>query len=119
MTSRIDVPNIETIFKIIDELYEFSRRKSKLELDIKIKESEINTKATNLEQYFVGGKPPSQTYIDNTWKYPGFDGELIPLRVELIEVSVELEKRKFLFDAYKLWVDLYRTESANERTSFV
>jgi len=91
----------------------------KLSLDVKIKsgEAEVFKTAFTDPKFLVGGKPPSATYIESTFKHTGLNGELIPLREEYATVSANLERVRILMDVYKTMFDIWRTMSSNERTS--
>lgn len=111
----IKLPDFDELFNIINSVYELSKKKALLEIEIKLKESEITIKATSDEKYFQGNKPPSQTYIDNAWKYSGFNGELIPLRKELAEITSQLEFFKMKYYLYTNIMDVWRTHEASKR----
>lgn len=86
-----------------------------LEIYIHAAEAEITLEMTSNPKFFVGGKRPAQTFIDNTYKYTGFDNSLLPKRLELAELKSEYIFHEVKFDAMKKEIDKWRTESANER----
>jgi hypothetical protein len=91
----------------------------KLSLDANIKAGEANVfKVTSTDvQYQQGGKPPAVSYVDNTYKFTGLTGELIPLRDDLAKVTSELEGKKLQMDIYKQMIEIWRTLCSNQRTS--
>ena len=109
-----DFSDLTTLSERISEL-----QFMKLSLDVKIKsgESEVFKTAFSDPKYLVGGKPPSATYIESTFKHTGLNGELVALREEYAAVSADLEKMRILMDVYKTMFDVWRTMSSNERTS--
>jgi hypothetical protein len=117
ISNKIQLPDFDELSKLIDEIGNLSIEKSKLDIKIKFAESEIVRIATTDPKYFQNGKAPSFAYIDSTWKYSGFNNELIPLRNELAEYVSRLEKCKLKFDFYKMLIDVWRSESANSRIS--
>lgn len=119
MSYKVQLPDIDEMFKLVDKITDLGYRKSMLELEISFEEARIVKKASVAPEYYQGGKPPSVTYINSTWKITGFDGELITKREELVKVSTELESSKLKFQLYKELVDLYRTQSANERSAVI
>jgi len=119
MSDKIELPDIERMFSLIDEISELSFNKIRLELEIKVSEAEIVKEATANDKYYVGGKPPSMSYIESTWKVTGFENELVKLRNELAKVGTDLENSKLKFYFYRDLIDLYRTQSANERINLV
>jgi hypothetical protein len=119
ISNKIDLPDIEEMFEFIDTIQVLSYEKAGLELKIKVLEAEIVRKASVDPQYFIGGKPPSMSYIDSTYKITGFNDELVELRDRLTKLNSDLDSIKLKFFFYKDLIDLYRTQSANERISIV
>lgn len=115
--NEIKLPDFDDMLKSIDNIYELMKRKSLLDIEIKLQEANVTAEATSNEKYFQNNKPPSQTYIDNSWKYTGFDNELIPLRKELAEVTAKLEFEKMRYYFYSNIIDVWRTQEANKRVA--
>jgi len=116
MTNRLtDLPDFNDMYETIDRIKELTL--TKLVLEIKIKEmiSEITQASTNDVRYFVNDKPPSMAYLDKTFTFSGLDGELIPLRKELATLIAELEHIRLVFDLDNSRINVWRTQSANER----
>lgn len=116
--SDIQLPDFDEIYALNDKIFELSKKKGLLEIKIKLGEADVTTRATFDKKYYVNDKPPSQTYIDNSWKFTGFDGELTELRNQLVQASTELEYVKSKLDLLKLVIEVWRTKSANERRVF-
>jgi hypothetical protein len=70
------------------------------------------------KSYFINGKPPSAVFIKNTWEITGLDNELIEKRKQLAELDAELDYTQTKLNAYRTMIDVWRTLSANERSSF-
>jgi len=113
------LPDFDDLTKLVNEIGELSVKKLKLEAEVKAKETDIMRTALTSETYFVGGKAPSVAYVESVYKFTGFNGELLPIRDSLADVAGELEKRRLLLYVYKDMLELYRTMSANERTSAI
>ena len=109
------LPDFDDMMKVSDEIGDLLLAKLKLEAEIKSKEAETILKVTTDEKYFVGGKPPSMSFADSTYKVTGLAGELIPMRESLAETTANLEKKKIQYDVYKNLLDMWRTLAANER----
>jgi len=111
------IPDFDEFNKLAEEIS--SLLYAKLSLDAKIKDGESNVfkVVSTDERYMQGGKPPSATYIDNTYKYPGLDGELLILRNDLARATADLEGKRLQFDIYKNMIEVWRTLSSNQRTS--
>jgi hypothetical protein len=111
------LPDFDELTKLTKEISSLMFTRLSLDAEIKSKESDVFFKATTDEKYFQGGKPPSSTYIDNTYKYPGFNGEILPLRIEMAKVTADLEGKKLLYDVYKTMIEVWRTMSSNQRSA--
>ena len=119
MSSRVELPDFDDLFKLAERISNLSREKAILEIQIKHEEAKITKEATTNEEYFVKGKPPSQAYIDNAWKYTGFDDSILVLREELVILTSKLELLKTELYLWKDVMDIWRTESANERVAVI
>jgi len=113
----MELPDFEDMQKVVEEILSLSLFKAGLELDIKVAESDVFKRATVEEAYFQNGKPPSATYIENTYKYPGLDGEITEKRRQLGDTSARLEYQKNKLDLMKTLVEIWRSEQANNRVS--
>jgi len=71
---------------------------------------------------FVGDKPPSMAYIKSNYHVLGLDQitreELDALRTRLADSEGKLRELELVFDVYRAMIDVWRTESANQRNSF-
>lgn len=114
---KVELPDFEDIANVIKKIREISIEKGLLDLELKAREAEINIEATRNTEYFVNKKPPSQEYIKNSWRITGFDGELITPRKRLASLSAELEYNRLKLALLNNLVDIWRTQSANERIS--
>lgn len=113
----ISLPDFDEMANLIDEINRVSIEKSKLELELKIDERNINETVSKDEKYFINGKPPSQTYIDNTWKFTGINNELIGKRNRLSDLTNQLDYVRMKYEFLKMIGDLWRTQEANRRNS--
>jgi hypothetical protein len=111
----IKVPDYDDMVTLAGKIKQLTSRKMNLDVEIKAREAEITTIMTTDTGYFQNGKAPSMSFIESTWKYTGINGELIPKRNELAEIVAELEESKIIFDIYRMQIDLFRTEAANNR----
>lgn len=102
----------------VDTAKEFSKKlKEQLLLEAKIKEleSEVSLAYYTEEKYFKDGKPLPVTLIDKTVRYSGFNGELLQYREELAVLTSDVEYLRNLLRIFHDMIEVYRTESANER----
>ena len=113
----IELPDFQDMFKMVKEIKEKMLKEEMLKLEIKDLEAKTTLAVTSDQKYFVKGKPPSQSFIDSTYKYTGFDGEILSKREELVKISVEVEELKNTLQLYRDMVSVYQTESANKRAA--
>jgi hypothetical protein len=109
------LPEFDALFDIVNQSAVLSARKLSLENEIKQKEAETVLKVTTDEKYFVGGKQPSMSFIESTYKVTGIENSIVPLRASYAEVAVALEKLRGTLDIYKEMLGVWQTLSANER----
>ncbi len=117
MTIKVDLPDVDRMMELISEISDLMLKEAGIEIDIKLREAEVTKTATTDQNYAINGKSPSQTYIDNTWKYTGFENELVPMRMELAETHARLDSKKREYELLRCFIDIWRTQSANERIS--
>jgi len=111
------IPDFEEFTKLAEEISALMYRKLYLEAQIKEGESNVFRVANTDEKYFQGGKPASVSFIDNTYKFPGLEHELIPMRTELARIASELEGKRLQLDVYKSFIEIWRTLCSNSRTA--
>jgi len=109
------LPDYEDFMGLTEEIENISFEKTKLDITIKTLEVEIVRKVTTLPEYFQAGKVPSMSFIESTYKYAGINGELVPMRTKLAELTSLLEKLKMQMDVFNTFVDIWRTLSSNSR----
>jgi hypothetical protein len=109
------LPDFSDLLKITDEIANTVVTKLMLDKKIKEEEARVIREAMTNPVYQVGGKPPSMTLIESTYSYTGFNGEIIPLREELIRTTAELERQRARLDLYKEFLNMWRSLNASER----
>lgn len=116
--SKVDeqkLPDFEDMYRTLSEISELAKQKAALELKIDAMYSDVVKTVTSDPVYYIKDKPPSMAYIQATYFVKGLDGELLPLRQELADITNQLN---FLNNKMKLdnsMVDVWRTQSANRR----
>lgn len=113
----MELPEFEDMQNTVEEILKLSLKKASLDLSIKVAEADVFKQAIVDEKYFQGGKPPSATYIENAYKQTGLEGEIIPKREELGDITARLEYQKNKLELMKTLVEIWRSEQANQRVS--
>lgn len=116
---KIKLPEFDEMLELASEISNLSRKASLLDVKIRSMENSVFDTASSDITFFKDGKERSTSFIENAWKHSGISGEIIPFRNELADVEASLINAKLRFDVYKLMFDIYRTESANERTTSI
>jgi hypothetical protein len=111
----MELPDFEIMASAVERITSLSEKKGVLEIQIKEQEASIFKRALVEEKYFQNGKPASATFVENAYKYTGFEGEILPLRYELLAVSTQLDNTKANFDLMKNKIEIWRSEQANQR----
>lgn len=109
------IPDYEDFMKLADEIGELTFKEMQLDNRIKAKEAEIFRIA--MSKPLENGKLPSASFVTNSYIHTGFNGELVPEREKLADISAMLAKRKLLLSIYRDMIGLFQTVSANERNS--
>lgn len=109
------IPDFEDFIKLTEEIRELSFYKMQLENKLKGREALIFQEA--MSKPLENGKFPSASFVTNAYLHTGFNGELMEDREKLAHTSSDLEQKKLQLSIYKDMLELYRTFSANERSS--
>src|SRR5512135_2525857 len=112
---KAKLPDFDEMFELVEMIKALSTKRAKLKSEIEATEAKTVRIVSNDPKYYMGGKPPSITYINVTWKYTGLNDELVDKRRELAEVEAALDGCKLLLDYDKAMIEVWRTISANER----
>jgi hypothetical protein len=113
----VKIPDFDDMLKVAQTIRSLTAKKLLLDTEIKFNEAAIVKVVNTDSKYFINGKPPSMSFIESTYTYTGLSDELIPMRKELASIIAELEEAKLRFDIYRMQVDMYRTEAANQRAT--
>jgi hypothetical protein len=111
------LPNFEDLLTITDDISKALMNKLVTEKEIKVMEASIINTAMTDSKYYVGGKAPSMAFLESTYIYTGFNGELLPLRDKYFSAVAEFERLKSRLDLYKEFLNMWRTLNATERTT--
>lgn len=114
MAVKIDLPDLEELRVVIEEINTLSYEYGKLKLKLEMAEALTVLNASKMKG--DDGKLLSTSFINSTYAKTGVNNELIPYRNDLVELSAKLENTKKRYDYLKLLIDIWRTQSANERT---
>ncbi len=109
------IPDFREFMALADEIRELSYRKMMIERYLKDAESQAFRVIMTDERFFNNGKPVSVSYFENAYRYGGIDNELLDHRKKLADIISELEKKRMQYDIYKQMLEVWRTQSANER----
>jgi len=109
------LPDFDDLDRLVFEIRDLSLEAEYLDVYIKAKEAEIIEEYTSNPEKFVSGKVISMTQLKSTVAFTGENGELVEKRRELARARADLEAAKLKFGLERSKIDVWRTQSANER----
>lgn len=112
-----DLPDFHDMLTLSQKIKDLSVDKIKKELEISHLESEIFRFVMDSDAHKVNGKSPAVSYVKEAYKVGGINGELLEPRVELADITAELAMLRQRFHIFEQMLDVWRTLSANERSS--
>ena len=114
---EIKLPDFDRLFELSNTIRDLSLEKLTVENEISMLEAQaIEHGIRNIK---IGGKTASMDYLKSTVKYSGVNGEILPLRKKLVEITVDLDKYKNYMQIFRDMISIYQTESANRRASLL
>ena len=114
----IKLPDLGIGYRLADEIHKLSLELAKKKLEINAMKSAIVNKVLNDSTYWKNSKPPSMSLMEKTFLVTGIDNiDLLKLYKEKEELQAELDYKKIQLDLFKLEVEVWRTQSANERSA--
>jgi len=111
------LPDFDDLNRSADEIADLMYEKMITDNKIKAKEANVFKITSTDQAFFIGGKPAPVSYVENTYKFGGLGGEILQDRQRLAELVSALERAKMKLSLYKDMLDIWRTLSANERSS--
>lgn len=119
---KIPLPDFEDMDKLATEIGKLSTEALIVKAQIKELEADVFTTVTKEEKYWIKDRPPTSVYIENTYKILGYNqfskADMAKYRTRYAEIAGELDAKKRLFDLYMKAIEVWRTQSANERGTF-
>jgi hypothetical protein len=111
------LPDFEDLMKLATEISNLMYLKMSIDAEIKVGEAKVFQETSTNPKYLIGGKLPTTSYVNETFKYTGLENELIPTRDRLAKTIAALEEKKLQMDIYKTMIEVWRTLSSNERSA--
>jgi len=115
ITELSTLPDFDDLDRLVEEVRTLSLNAEYLDIFIKVKEAEIIMEYTTNVEKFVSGKVISMTQLKATVAYTGENNELVDKRNELATIRANLEAVKLKLNLERAKIDVWRTQSANER----
>lgn len=114
---EVELPDFSDMFALAEKIRDLTAQKLRLELELAAMKANIVLVAMSDSKYFQKEKPPAMNFLETTYLSTGFNGELLGLRSELINIISELDEAKLTMQIYRDMISLYQTESANKRSA--
>jgi hypothetical protein len=115
MSGKVELPDYEKIFELIKKIGEKSKERALLELEIKFDCAALVIETQSNPKYFINDKPQSMAQIERTLLVLGREGELKEKYTKLALISSELELLRLELSLLNNMIEIWRTQSANER----
>lgn len=120
---KVELPDFDDMIalasKIGNEKTKILLAESRLEMLL----AWITDTVTRGEKYWINGKPPSNAHISDTYHVLGIDSDsssqLVEIKNEIANLSGELRTDENLFKIYQEMINVWRTQSANERGAYL
>jgi len=123
MTKKVELPDFDDMIKLATKMGNEKTQIMLSEATLEMTLAEITEKVTTDSAYFVGGKAPSNAHISDTYHILGLNHEqktyLLTLRTEIATLTGELKADEALFKVYQEMINVWRTQSANERGAYL
>lgn len=119
--ATVDLPDFDDLINLAKEIGDI---KIELEIDknrFELLLAEITEITSSDEQYFINGKAPSMAYTEANYHKLGYD-EISKQRLNEVKERIArntglLKQKQLMMDIYRDMIDVWRTQSANERNA--
>lgn len=123
MNKRVELPDFNDMMALADKIGDGKKKLLVLETELDNLLAQITEHVTKHSGFWINNKPPSNVHIKDTYHLLGYNEEtkkqLAELRQRISEAKGDLEKDKLLFNVYQEMINVWRTQSANERGAFI
>lgn len=120
---KVELPDFDDMIKLASKMGNEKTQIMLSEATLEVTLAEITNVVTSDPTYFVGGKSPSNAHISDTYHVLGLNAEqreyLMKLRVEIANATGNLKEDEALFKVYQEMINVWRTQSANERGAYL
>ena len=117
----VKLPDFDDLIELAKEI---GRIKTGLEMDknrLDMLLAEITDVVSSNDVYFINDKPPSMAYITANYHSVGYDDitkqQIENLRNNIATNAGLLREKEIIMDIYRDMIDVWRTQSANERNA--
>jgi hypothetical protein len=120
---KIELPDFDDMIKLASKIGNEKTQILLSEASLQMMLAMITQRVTTNPDYYLGGKIPSNAHIASTYHILGENDaqreELINLRVKIAKLTGELKEDEALFKIYQEMINVWRTQSANERGAYL
>lgn len=121
---EVELPDFSDMLLLAESLKarQITLETKKLELSA-LKADITNFVLMNKNLWGAEQKPPTNVHIKDTFHVVGYDEltrkKLSDLNSEIASLEAEVEYMKRAFDLFKIQTDIWRTQSANQRSALI
>ena len=120
---KVELPDFDDMMKLASEIGNTKTQLMFKEATLEMMLAEITQRVTTNPDYFIGGKAPSNAHIQSTYHILGENTAqremLIEFRVAIANLTGKLKEDEALFKVYQEMINVWRTQSANERGAYL
>lgn len=120
---KVELPDFDDMVTLASKMGNEKTQIMLSEATLDILLAEITNTVTTNPEYFVGGKSPSNAHISDTYHILGLNPkqkeDLMDLRIAIAKATGELKEDEALFKVYQEMINVWRTQSANERGAYL
>lgn len=120
---KVELPDFDDMIKLASEIGQKKMNIMLLESKLELILAMITETVTKDEKYWVGGKPPSNAHIKDTYHilgvFPDDSKEIVSIKEQLAALTGDLKSDELLFKIDEEMIAVWRTQSANERGAYL
>jgi len=120
---KVELPDFDDMIALASKMGNEKTQIMLSEATLEMTLAEITNIVTTDPTYFINDKPPSNAHISDTYHVLGLSAEqrehLLKLRIEIANATGNLKEDEALFKVYQEMINVWRTQSANERGAYL
>jgi len=117
----VELPDFDDFMELAGLIGDYMSSLGSVDNEIKSLRAEIAQRVVSDEAFFINNRPPSSSYMQDTYFILGTNTDekerLAGLFASKVALEASLERAKREFDVLRQKIEVWRTYSANQRSS--